>query len=80
MKITLRRIIWSVGDETSGETKRGRKARKKIESLRLRMLIKKPLIIIWRIPVFEVGELKFNELVSRHMGLASYNGSAPISD
>ncbi len=73
MKIILRRTICRIGDEASGETKSGKKAKKNMESLGLRMLIKNPLVIIWRNPVFEEGASKFNEPVSRHMVHAKYS-------
>jgi hypothetical protein len=46
MNTTLRINISNIGDEALGETKSGRKAKKNIDSLGLRILIKKPFVAI----------------------------------
>lgn len=50
MNTTLRINISNIGDEVFGETKSGRKAKKNIDSLGLRILIKKPFIAIFLKP------------------------------
>ncbi len=46
----LRSNICTVGDAANGEIKSGKKARKNIESLGLRILIKNPLLAICHRP------------------------------
>ncbi len=58
MNTTLRRNISIIGEELLVETKSGRNARKNIDSLGLRILIKKPLLAICHKPLFAEGELK----------------------
>ncbi len=48
---------WCMGDRIPGMTNRGKKARKKMESFGFRMLIKKPLSIIWNKPFLSAGLL-----------------------
>lgn len=76
MNIKLRKTIFKMGDEAFGLTKRGKKARKNIESLGLRMLIKKPLLTICHNPVFLECESNFNKPVSRHIAHAKYSKNA----
>ena len=66
----LRTNISNIGDEVFGETKSGRKARKKIDSLGLRILSKKPLFAICQRPLLEEGELNLIAPVSRHIDQA----------
>ncbi len=70
INVMPRTSISKIGDTLSGETKSGRKAKKNIDSLGLRILIKKPFIAIFHKPVLEEGELNFNAPVSRHMDQA----------
>jgi len=67
MNTMLRINISNIGDEVFGETKSGRKAKKNIDSLGLRILIKNPLVAICRKPFFEEGELNLSASVSRHI-------------
>ena len=50
MNEALRINISKIGDEVFGGTKSGRKAKKNIDSLGLRILIKKPLVAICHKP------------------------------
>jgi len=70
INVKPRTSISKIGDTLSGETKSGRKAKKNIDSLGLRILIKKPFVVIFHKPVFEEGELNFKAPVSRHMDQA----------
>ena len=67
MNTTLRINISNIGDEVFAEIKRGRKAKKNIDSLGLRILIKKPLIAICLKPFLCEGELNLSAPVSRHI-------------
>ena len=67
MNTTLRINISNIGDEVFGETKSGRKAKKNIDSLGLRILIKKPLVAICLKPFLWEGELNLSAPVSRHI-------------
>ena len=70
MKAALRVNISNIGDELLGEIKSGRKARKNIDSLGLRMLIKKPLCMIFHKPFWAEDESNLSAPVSRHMDQA----------
>ena len=67
INIMLRVSNKNIGDVVSGETKSGKKAKKNIESLGLRILIKKPFIAIRHKLFLVEGELNFIEPVSRHI-------------
>jgi hypothetical protein len=70
IKTTLRRNISNSGDEVSGETKRGKKARKNIDSFGLRILSKNPLSTICPILAVDDDELNLIAPVSRHIDQA----------
>jgi len=72
MNAALRINIWNTGDDTFGETKSGKKARKNIDSFGLRILIRNPLAAICHGLFIGPGELIFKEPVSRHIDQARY--------
>ncbi len=67
MNTILRMNISNIGDEVFGETKSGKKAKKNIDSLGLRILIKKPLVAICRKLFFGEDELNLSAPMSRHI-------------
>lgn len=67
MNRTLRINISNIGDELSGETNSGRKAKKNIDSLGLRILIKNPFVTICLKPFLWEGELNLSAPVSCHI-------------
>ena len=67
MNTMLKISISNIADEVFGETKSGRKAKKNIDSLGLRILIKKPFVAICIKLFLREGELNFNAPVSRHI-------------
>ena len=68
----LKTIICNVGEDALVETKRGRKARKNTDSLGLRILIRKPLLMINHTPLDVAEESSDKVPVSRHIAQARY--------
>ncbi len=67
MNTTLSMNISNIGAELFGDTKSGRNAKKKIDNLGFRILIKKPLVAICRKLFLRAGELNLSTPVSLHM-------------
>jgi len=70
MNTALNISICNIGDEASGETNKGKNAKKKIDNLGFSILIKKPLIDICSRLFFVFGSSNLSDPVSRHIDQA----------
>jgi hypothetical protein len=73
MKPAPKRNISTMGDKVFDEIKSGRNARKNIDSLGLRILMKNPLVAICLNPFLWEGELNLRTPVSCHIKHARWS-------